>query len=613
MKRNRLNFKSMLATISLGCMSMLAMGQITQLPVIDGDGTDAAWSTAIPIPITTVVTTNELPIYSTADLSGTAYLLWSADSVYVKVSVLDDTLYYNPADVSNKFRYDNIDIFFDLNNQKTPGYVGNTQFYYEHNWWDNLMGARYGANWVTPPFGNWAAIVDTGVGYTIELSFAWSQFGVTPALRKAIGWDCKLSDNDGHGRKQLAFKDKTDGGYANPSLFGTLWLNADGSMTTVNPFAPVIDGKGDDYIWSITDSVNILRKIINLPTPIYNAADLSGSFKVTWTTDSMYVLVHEFDDTLYHDPANSANNYLYDNIDIHFDLKDQKSSSFLDTTQFYYEHNWWDNGMGARFGANWATPPFGKWEAVVDTGVGYTIELSFGWNQFGVHPVVGSYIGFDVKLSDNDGHGRKQLAWSDSTDNNYQNPSLFGTLIAEANDQFLAINDRLLKPAAFTATVTEDTVVTLTWNAVAGAVGYNVYKGTTLIGDSITALTLVNNVPKVAATIKYSIRAIDSRNIVSPASLANAVITITPPNSVQQNEITGLKVYPVPASDFVNVSAASPILSVAVIDISGKLLIEKDNLNVNNYQVDLSGLNSGMYFLKINSGSATVVSKLLKK
>jgi hypothetical protein len=606
MKKIQLYFKTMLATTALASLSVIAMGQISTLPVIDGDGSDAAWSTAIPIQITTLITSNALPIYGPSDLSGTAYLLWSADSVYVKVSVLDDTLYHS---TGAAYTYDNIDIFFDLNNQKTGTYVSHTQFYYEHNWWDAGMGARYGADWATPPFGKWATNVDTGVGYTIELSFAWSQFGVTPSAYKAIGWDCKLSDNDGLGRSQLAFKDNSDGTYANPSLFGTVYLNADGSMGTINPLAPTIDGIGNDLIWTLTDSVNILRKIINLPAP-RNAADLSGSFKVTWTADSMYVLVHEFDDTLYHSTGAA---YTYDNIDIQFDLKDQKSGSYVDTTQFYYEHNWWDNGMGARFGANWATPPFGKWATVVDTGVGYTIEISFGWNQFGVHPVVGSYLGFDVKLSDNDGSGRKQIAWSDSTDNSYQWPYVFGTLIAKENDQFLAINDRLLKPAAFTATVTEDTVVTLAWNAVAGAVGYNVYKGTTLIGDSITALTLVNNVPKVAATIKYTIRAIDSRNIVSPASSVSAVITITPPISVQQNEISGLKVYPVPAGDFVNVSATSPILSIAVIDISGKLLIEKNNLNVNSYQVDLSGLNSGMYFLKINSGNTTAVSKLLKK
>ncbi|MBN1599239.1 MAG: hypothetical protein JW894_13175, partial [Bacteroidales bacterium] len=435
MNLKRLNFKALFSALLISAVGTFTMGQITVLPVIDGDDSEAAWDAATEYAIEAVIADDFID--DAADLSGTFKLLWSADSVYVAVNVLDDSLY---SLATNAYENDNVGIFFDLLNMKTGSYVDETQFYYEKNWWDgpDPIGARHGAAWATPPFGDFATTVDTSTSYLIELSFAWDQFGVTPVVGHQIGFDVKLSDNDGdgatpsEGRCQLAWSDTTDTGWNVPSVFGTLILKADGDVTLL----PTIDGDASDDAWAMAPAYDITNVIAD--DFIDDAADLSGTFKVIWTSEDIYVLCEVQDDSLY---SLATNAYENDNIGIFFDLLNKKTNSYVDTTQFYYEKNWWDgpDPIGARFGNAWATPPYNEFATTVDTGTSYLIEISLSWDRFGVDPMVGHQIGFDVKLSDNDGdgatpsEGRCQLAWSDTTDTGWNVPGVFGTLVLDKN------------------------------------------------------------------------------------------------------------------------------------------------------------------------------------
>ncbi len=265
----------------------------------------------------------------------------SADSIYVRVNVLDDDLHNGPG---NAYEYDNVCIYFDVFNKATGSYVDSTQMYFEKDWWSEAtsMKGRYGTQWMAPPYGNFAVdTADGKTGYTIELAVGWTEFGKVPAVGDVMGFDVKLSDNDDDGvdgnagRDQIAWRDVTDGGWDNPSLWGEITLVADGSVGGQTEFVPTIDGQ-NDRAWSFVPAWGLDAVIDN--SSIANAADFSGNVKVMWTADSIYVMVTVADDDLHTGPGDAYN---YDNVCIYFDVFNKGTTSYVDSTQMYFEKDWW--------------------------------------------------------------------------------------------------------------------------------------------------------------------------------------------------------------------------------------------------------------------------------
>jgi len=79
-----------------------------------------------------------------------------------------------------------------------------------------------------------------------------------------------------------------------------------------------------------------------------------------------------------------------------------------------------------------------------------------------------------------------------------------------------------------------------------------------------------------------------------------------------------VKVYPNPAGQSLYidyVTAGGPIpASVAVVDILGNELVTlQHDLNAGPVQVNIAGLASGVYFVKVTSGSAVSITKFVKE
>ncbi|MBN1597523.1 MAG: T9SS type A sorting domain-containing protein, partial [Bacteroidales bacterium] len=293
----------------------------------------------------------------------------------------------------------------------------------------------------------------------------------------------------------------------------------------------------------------------------------------------------------------------------------KKTNSYVDTTQFYYEKNWWDgpDPIGARFGNAWATPPYNEFATTVDTGTSYLIEISFDWARFGVTPIVGEEFGYDVKLSDNDGdgatpsEGRCQLAWSDTTDTGWNVPRVFGELILKADGTFATFT-RPDQPDTLIAAVSEDTVVSLSWTAVDGADGYNLYRDDVLIAAGVNDESYVDNVPAESATYTYGVRAVvDGIKSLATEAVVDIVV------GIHESTLAGLEVFPIPATNFVNINIESEILSISVYNVTGQLVKQLNNLNTSQYQLDLNGLSSGMYILNINAVEGYDIVRIIKQ
>jgi Secretion system C-terminal sorting domain len=79
-------------------------------------------------------------------------------------------------------------------------------------------------------------------------------------------------------------------------------------------------------------------------------------------------------------------------------------------------------------------------------------------------------------------------------------------------------------------------------------------------------------------------------------------------------EMSNISVYPNPSNGFVTIAYGTfEPTQIQVYDISGKLILTKENLNVSETNLDLSSASQGIYFIKISSENQSVVKRLIKK
>lgn len=99
-------------------------------------------------------------------------------------------------------------------------------------------------------------------------------------------------------------------------------------------------------------------------------------------------------------------------------------------------------------------------------------------------------------------------------------------------------------------------------------------------------------------------------NITFPVSGA-----IIEPSSIENNEIDQqLHVYPNPANDQINIQCTNNMKSIEIIDIMGKSVKCLDNINGNNYTLNISNLANAIYFVKVvDNNNQVMVQKIIKK
>ena len=81
--------------------------------------------------------------------------------------------------------------------------------------------------------------------------------------------------------------------------------------------------------------------------------------------------------------------------------------------------------------------------------------------------------------------------------------------------------------------------------------------------------------------------------------------------STPENDMSKLNIYPNPVVDKLFIATANMDLnSIAVIDVNGRNVISQKSGDLN--EIDVSNLNSGMYFIRIESASGNIVKKFIK-
>lgn len=104
---------------------------------------------------------------------------------------------------------------------------------------------------------------------------------------------------------------------------------------------------------------------------------------------------------------------------------------------------------------------------------------------------------------------------------------------------------------------------------------------------------------------KWAIPA-DDNKVTTPAE---GTITIEHDGVEGVEAATATRVYPNPATDVVNVEATVAIENVEVFNLAGARVSAQSNINGNNATINVSDLAAGVYFVRINNGSAVRIIK----
>lgn len=81
--------------------------------------------------------------------------------------------------------------------------------------------------------------------------------------------------------------------------------------------------------------------------------------------------------------------------------------------------------------------------------------------------------------------------------------------------------------------------------------------------------------------------------------------------SIKNNSLSDFTVYPNPTTDFVNINSANTIDSYRIHDLTGRV-VKSSSPYSNNFKIDVTSLNKGVYLVKLNSGDKTGSIKLIK-
>lgn len=71
-------------------------------------------------------------------------------------------------------------------------------------------------------------------------------------------------------------------------------------------------------------------------------------------------------------------------------------------------------------------------------------------------------------------------------------------------------------------------------------------------------------------------------------------------------------IYPNPASNYLVINSTNSIQSFSIMDLSGKVILKKDQINSANLQVDISNLAEGNYMIELNVEKNKVIKKFIK-
>lgn len=185
--------------------------------------------------------------------------------------------------------------------------------------------------------------------------------------------------------------------------------------------APIIDGVMESA-WNDTTAQAISNLISG---SVSGGNDLSGSFRMMWDTNNLYLLAEITDDVQQNDSGSQQ--WKDDSVELYIDANDDNLSDF-GATDYQYSFVWNGASVTVKESKNNATA--GVSAARVATANGYLMEVSVPWSTLQQMAVIeGALVGVDVQVNDDDDGGTRdgKLSWFNTVDTSWLDPSTFAT------------------------------------------------------------------------------------------------------------------------------------------------------------------------------------------
>lgn len=184
-----------------------------------------------------------------------------------------------------------------------------------------------------------------------------------------------------------------------------------GKTLNVHMGTPTIDGDMDDA-YQATDAIK--TEVVSM-----GKAPVVGEARLLWDADFLYVFVNVKDPVLH---ATNANAWEQDSAEFFIDQTNSKATSYRSgCSQIRVNYK---NAVSGSSGV--PAKNFKSAAKVVDGG--YDVEVAIPLDK--VQGAEGNLMGFDLQVNDDGGSGSRTgiIAWNDSSNTDWQNPSKFGTI-----------------------------------------------------------------------------------------------------------------------------------------------------------------------------------------
>ena len=178
---------------------------------------------------------------------------------------------------------------------------------------------------------------------------------------------------------------------------------------------------------------------------------------------------------------------------------------------------------------------------------------------------------------------------------------------------------KLDAPTNLRATIRQDVLdydykfeITVAWDAVEGAKGYYVYVNTEKAQDfqmgytNGTAYVMGSN---QETTFEFYVVAFNDETESEPSEICTVVVKA---DAIEEMNAS-FNVYPNPVNDKLYIEAETEIEEVVVYDVYGRHQVTETPSHQGNLTIDVTDLNSGVYFVKVVTENGEAVQRFIKK
>jgi hypothetical protein len=364
-----------------------------------------------------------------------------------------------------------------------------------------------------------------------------------------------------------------------------------------------------------------------------SASDFSATMQLRWDTDSLYAIFNVIDDSVV---GKGGANYQVDNIEFYHDLNNSKNvhwprgGGWVGPVDAAYDSNDYqfrlvpDSAFAKVNSKRPGGPSIDTGYYVVyqktDSGYKFTFDLSWKALDSAFVPTPGKLIGLDALISDQDSSvvgdkSRNQITFNSPSLFLYNDPSLWGTVRIDSNGMFTQVFDTT-PPSAPTnlKAVAAGANVTLTWVSSkdsTAVMSYIIFKGTDSIAN-VTAKDTGNTYNVTGLTAgKYTFGVIAVDNSGNRSKMDTTSIQFAPGTGIKETGIL-FTVSPNPMTNELNINSQNLIKTVIITNVSGQI-VENRTINSNQVRLDVSGLQSGLYFVRVQTDKGYDVKRVIKK